>query len=142
MTAPLVFNRPSATLVSRARPGYCEPVADPGNRDPDNRTALNVRVISTGERSARVLVAGELDLATSEKLDRALTRALTDADEVVLDLSKVSFIDSTGLSTILSGVSTSQLNGGKLTISSALAPQARKLFELVGMQGALPIVDE
>jgi anti-sigma B factor antagonist len=119
-----------------------EIVGDPSSRDPRNPVNLNVRVISTGDRTARVLVVGELDLASSEKLDRALTQALADADEVVLDLSEVSFIDSTGLSTILSGVSTSQLNGGKLTISSALAPQARKLFELVGMQGALPIVDE
>ena len=119
-----------------------EQVDRQGNRDTVGATALTVRVISTGERSARVLVAGELDLATSEKLDRALTQALTDADEVVLDLSKVSFIDSIGLSAILSGISTSQLNGGSLTISSALAPQARKLFDLVGMEGALPIVDE
>jgi anti-anti-sigma factor len=71
-----------------------------------------------------------------------LTQALTDADEVVLDLSKVSFIGSTGLSTIHGGVSTSQMNGGRLTISSAPAPQARKLFDLVGMDSALPIVDE
>ena len=103
---------------------------------------MTVRVISTGERTARVLVAGELDLATSAKLDRSLAQALADANEVVLDLSEVSFIDSTGLSTILGGVSASQLNGGKLTISSALSPQARKLFELVGMEGTLPLVDE
>jgi anti-sigma B factor antagonist len=119
-----------------------EPVGDPGNLDPVVAAALNVRVISTGERAARVLVAGELDLATSSKLEGALTQALADADDVVLDLSKVSFIDSTGLSTILAGVSTSQLNGGALTISSALSPQARKLFEIAGMQGTLPIVDE
>jgi anti-anti-sigma factor len=117
-------------------------VGRPGNSDPVSAGTLNVRVISTGERSARVLVAGELDLATSAKLDRALTQALTDADEVVLDLSKVSFIDSTGLSTILGGVTTSQLNGGKLTISSPLSPQATKLFEIAGMRAALPIVDE
>jgi anti-sigma B factor antagonist len=117
-------------------------VGDPDTPDPGSPVNLTVRVISTGDRAARVLVVGELDLASSEKLDRALTQALTDADEVVLDLSEVSFIDSTGLSTILSGVSTSQLNGGKLTISSSLPPQARKLFELVGMQDALPIVDE
>ena len=103
---------------------------------------LSVRVISTGERAARVLVAGELDLATSEKLDQALTRALDDAQAVVLDLSKVTFIDSTGLSTILGAVSASQLNGGRLTISSTLAPQARKLFQLAGMDGTLPFADE
>ncbi len=63
-----------------------------------------VRVISTGERTARVLVAGELDLATSPRLDKALTSALTD--------------------------------------SSTLAPQPRRLFELAGMDGALPFIDE
>lgn len=89
-----------------------------------------------------MLVAGELDLATSSRLDKALTSALTDADDVVLDLSKVTFIDSTGLSTILAGVSASQLNGGTLAISSTLAPQPRRLFELAGMDGALPFVDE
>ena len=101
-----------------------------------------VRVVSTGERMARVLVAGELDLATAPDLDRALTTALTDADDVVLDLSQVTFIDSTGLSAILAGVSASQLNRGKLTISSTLAPQPRRLFELAGMDGALPLIDE
>jgi anti-sigma B factor antagonist len=117
-------------------------VDHPGELDSTATQAFTVRVISTGERAARVLVTGELDLATSSRLDSALTRTLADADEVVLDLSGVTFIDSTGLSTILAGVSASQMNGGTLTISSTLAPQARKLFELAGMQGALPLVDE
>lgn len=101
-----------------------------------------MRVITTGERTARVLVAGELDLATSPRLDKALTNALTDADDVVLDLSKVTFIDSTGLSAILADVSASQLGGSRLAISSTLAPQPRRLFELAGMDGALPFIDE
>jgi anti-sigma B factor antagonist len=112
--------------------------------DPDLQgpPAFSVRVISTGERAARVLVSGELDLATSPKLDRALDGALGDADEVVLDLSAVTFIDSTGLSTILAGISSSQLNRRKMTISSRLGAQPRRLFELAGMNGALPLVDE
>jgi anti-sigma B factor antagonist len=103
---------------------------------------FGVRVISTGERAARVLVTGELDLATAPKLDQALGTALGQADEVVLDLSMVTFIDSTGLSTILAGVSTSQLNRRKLTISSALAAQPRRLFELSGLDATLPLVEE
>jgi len=104
--------------------------------------AFNVRVINAGDGSARVLVTGELDLATAPRLDSALTSALSDWALVVLDLSSVSFIDSTGLSTILAGVSTSQLNGGRLVISSTLGPQPRKLFELAGVDGTLPIADE
>jgi anti-sigma B factor antagonist len=117
-------------------------VGDPGNREATAGLPFTVRVISTGDRAARVLVAGELDLATSEQLDSALTRALADADEVVLDLSNVAFIDSTGLSTILAGVSASQLNGGRLSISATLGAQPRRLFELAGVDGALPLVEE
>jgi anti-sigma B factor antagonist len=103
---------------------------------------LSVRVLSTGERSLRVLVGGELDLLTSSKFEVAVTSALSEADEVVVDLSQVAFVDSTGLSSILAVVSASQLNGSRLTISSTLAPQARKVFELAGMDVALPLVDE
>lgn len=103
---------------------------------------FSVRVISTSKGAARVLVAGELDLATSPKLDEELTGVLSDNHEVVLDLSAVTFIDSTGLSTILAGISSSKLNGGTLKISSKLTPQARRLFELAGMERTLPLVDE
>lgn len=99
-------------------------------------------MIGTGDRAARVLVAGELDLGTSERLDTALMSALADADDVVLDLSSVTFIDSTGLSTILAGVSASQLNGGRLAVSATLAAQPRRLFELTGVEGALQLVEE
>lgn len=87
-------------------------------------------------------MAGELDLATSPRLDQALTTALGDAEDIVLDLSEVTFIDSTGLSAILAGISSSQLNRRKLAVSSRLGAQARRLFELAGMDGALPLVDE
>ena len=110
--------------------------------DPAGELPLTVRVISAGERAARVLVSGELDLATSPKLDQALTTALTDADDVVLDLSGVTFIDSTGLSTILAGISSAQLGRRSLKVSSRLGAQPRRLFELAGVNGALPLVDE
>lgn len=89
-----------------------------------------------------MLVTGELDLATSPQLDETLTEVLAETEEVVLDLSGVTFIDSTGLSTILVGISSSKLNGGTLKISSMLTPQAQRLFELAGMERTLPLVDE
>jgi anti-sigma B factor antagonist len=117
-------------------------VAHTGDPSPAGGPALTVRVLSTGQRSLRVLVRGELDLLTSSKFEAAVTSALSEADEVVVDLSQVAFVDSTGLSSILAVVSASQLNGSTLTISSTLTPQARKVFELAGMDDALPFVDE
>jgi anti-anti-sigma factor len=101
-----------------------------------------IRVLGTGQRAVRVVVSGELDLSSSPEFDAALTRAVADADEVLLDISGVTFIDSTGLSSILAAVSGSQLTGGDLRISSSLAPQARRLFELAGMDGTLPLVED
>lgn len=117
-------------------------MGDSGDRGSATGPPFNVRVIGVGERGARVLAAGELDLATSPTLDRALTDAIADSDDVVLDLANVTFIDSTGLSTILAGVSASQLSGGRLVISSTLAAQPRRLFELAGMDRTLPLADD
>jgi anti-sigma B factor antagonist len=109
---------------------------------PDGRPPFGVRLVSTGSRAARVLVAGELDLATAERFDEAVTQALAEADDVVLDLSNVTFIDSTGLSSLLAGVSASHLRDRRLVISARLGAQPRRLFEVAGIEGALPLVDE
>jgi anti-anti-sigma factor len=101
-----------------------------------------VRLISTGDAAARVMVAGELDLATSERFDQVVARALTEADDVVLDLSDVTFIDSTGLSSLLAGVSASHLRDRRLVISSRLGAQPRRLLQVAGIEGALPLIDE
>ena len=49
-----------------------------------------------------IQVEGELDLATAERLERELTRAeATDVLSIVLDLSGLTFIDSTGVRLLL-----------------------------------------
>jgi len=61
--------------------------------------------ISEPARSGRasvIAVSGELDLATAPQLREALARALTDVDhEVIVDMSGVTFIDSTALRVLL-----------------------------------------
>jgi len=88
-----------------------------------------------------VVVAGELDLQTSPELEATLDRELELADSVLLDLSQVQFIDSTGLHAILLVLERSRTNGDKLRINSRLPAQARRLFELAGVLELLPLVD-
>ncbi|MET0749523.1 MAG: STAS domain-containing protein, partial [Solirubrobacterales bacterium] len=58
---------------------------------------LFVRITRDGRR-LMLAVHGEIDLANAGLLDAELERAEeTDAEEIVLDLSGVEFIDSTGL---------------------------------------------
>src|SRR5437588_1700708 len=51
--------------------------------------------------AVRVEVVGELDLSTAPELEHALHREIAAGNEVVLDLGAVTFIDSTGLHTIV-----------------------------------------
>ncbi len=94
-------------------------------RDPDPSTS----VIST---------AGELDLATAPRLKWMLLDALADGhNRLVLDLTLVTFMDSTALS-VLVGVNRSLRDAGALAIVSSNA-SVLKIFELSGMDGAFAI---
>ena len=103
---------------------------------------LEVRTIASGARYLRVVLDGELDLASAPYLEEALERAFVEADDVVLDLSRVPFMDSSGLYTIVAAVRESQTNGKRLRISSSLSAQVARLVDLVGMTEALPMVEE
>jgi anti-sigma B factor antagonist len=104
--------------------------------------SLIVRTVASGTRSLRVVLDGELDLASAPQLEEALERAFADADDVVLDLSQVPFMDSSGLYTIVAAVRESQTNGKCLRISSSLSAQVARLLHLVGMSESLPMVAE
>ena len=83
---------------------------------------------------------GELDLGVAATLRNALDQAL-DRDPVrnlVFNLSRVSFIDSSGLGVLLGRYKRVSQNGGKVLIVSP-QPQVRRILELSGL---LQIMDE
>jgi anti-sigma B factor antagonist len=63
-----------------------------------------------------VVVDGELDAASTPELSGPLTDALADGASVVLDLSAVSFVDSTGLHAIIDARTEADERGGRLEI--------------------------
>lgn len=84
-------------------------------------------------------VRGELDLSTSPQLSQALTHEITGGKSVLLDFSAVTFIDSTGLNTLIRALRLCQANGGALRVSDDLPAQIRRVFELTGLDAVLPI---
>lgn len=62
-----------------------------------------------------VAVSGELDIATAPQLDAALQQPDV-VTGIVLDLTRVSFIDSTGLRVLLQAHEAAQHRGQQLTI--------------------------
>jgi anti-sigma B factor antagonist len=77
-------------------------------------------------------VRGDIDVATSAQLWRELEPQLETTRHVVVDLSKVSFIDSTGVGTIIRAVNALRDRGQRLTLR-APTPMTKTVFETVGL---------
>ena len=90
---------------------------------------------------AVVSVGGEVDLETATRLGDAALAALRDlSSHLVLDLSGVSFMDSTGLKVLLSLQRSAALAGGSLTVAGATRP-VRRILALTGLDQTLQLVD-
>jgi anti-sigma B factor antagonist len=85
-----------------------------------------------------VRASGELDLATAETLDAALGD-IDGARRVSLDLSGLSFIDSTGLRLMLSLDQRAKRDGFELSLV-APEPPADRPIRLCGLDKMLPFV--
>jgi anti-anti-sigma factor len=82
-------------------------------------------------------LAGELDLATAPML-RLRLRELREAKvKVQLDLSEVSFIDSSGAHAITDALHDARAAGQELQIAPRLAPQVQRMFRILKKVGLL-----
>jgi anti-sigma B factor antagonist len=84
--------------------------------------------------------AGELDIGTAHKLERALLEGREPGDRVVLDLADLEFIDSTGLRVIVHAVNAAERGRWELTLRHGRRA-VRRVFEISGVLGALPFED-
>lgn len=81
-----------------------------------------------------VRLSGELDLGVADYLRNALEEALDrePARNLVFNLARVSFIDSSGLGVLLGRYKRVSRNGGKVLIVSP-QPQVRRILDLSGL---------
>jgi anti-anti-sigma factor len=87
----------------------------------------------------RVMPSGELDLATAPRLESELQRAVgAGAEHVVVDLSQVGFLDSTGLRMFLALSERAQSEGWVLTLT-APSQAVRSILEITGSSESLPL---
>lgn len=81
-----------------------------------------------GRRTCRP--SADLDWSTSMTLRRVVRDAMLEGDEVLIDLSQVSFIDATGLSAIVDCLRRARSTGGTVRIGNA-RPQVLRRIGLV-----------
>jgi anti-anti-sigma factor len=93
------------------------------------RTAFSVE--PSGERRYRL--RGELDLATTATLERELAGVVDTPGDVTLDLSALTFLDSSGIRSLL--VLCGRLSEGRIVLDRPTPPVLRVL-ELLGVERA------
>ncbi len=99
--------------------------------------------LSTRPLDARALVtaAGEVDLETAAQLgDHALEAIRNVSPHLALDLSGVTFMDSTGLKVLLSVLHRADLARGSLVLVGTTRP-VRRILELTGLDASFALVD-
>ncbi len=81
-----------------------------------------------------VAVSGELDYFTAPELETAIKSASEgQGPKLIVDLSAISFIDSTALGVLLTHVARLAARGGRLIVVSN-DPRVSRLLEITGLQ--------
>jgi anti-anti-sigma factor len=100
---------------------------------------FSVHVDSSGA-PATVVVAGEIDIATIAELEAARTEALGGSPAALrIDLSEVTFVDSTGLRFLIETHRMTDRSGCELSLVRP-AESAMHAFRLTGTDLRLPFI--
>lgn len=97
--------------------------------------------VSTREESGRTVVSatGEVDVFTAPVLDDALSGAVAGgATSIVVDLSGVDFLDSTGLSVLVKALKRVRDADGSLDVV-VTAERVAKVFRITGLDQVIPV---
>jgi anti-sigma B factor antagonist len=88
----------------------------PGNTGEDGAVALTVST-RIGPGCAIVAVSGDVDISTSPDLRNALAEAVAAGNRaIVVDLSAVRFVDSTGLGVLVGAYTAMRNAGGRFAV--------------------------
>ncbi len=100
---------------------------------------FELEATTTDEGTQLVTVRGEIHVSTAQEFSRRLEEAIAHgAPALVLDLTGVEFIDSTGLSVLLNGQRSVTLRGGRLALAVS-NPTVLRLFEITRLDATFDL---
>lgn len=98
--------------------------------------------LNENDKVIDVKVNGEIDAYTAPKLKDALASTAEEQDVVMnVDLSEVSYMDSTGLGVFVGLFKTIKANGGQLYLNG-LSERLKRLFDITGLGDIMNINSE
>ena len=114
----------------------------PGRREGARALDSDFRVEThTTGRVTTLTAIGELDLVSSPVLQEELDRAIgSDAEVIVLDLRRLSFMDSTGLHVLVKGQQRAHEASRRLVLTKG-SEQVQRLLDLTHVAELMSFVD-
>jgi anti-sigma B factor antagonist len=89
-----------------------------------------------------VELTGEIDVYTSPKVKDVITELIDNGHyNLVVNLEKVRYIDSTGLGVLIGGLKRVREHGGSVNLVCT-NPQIRKIFDITGLVKIFGIFDD
>jgi anti-sigma B factor antagonist len=123
--------RGSESLASKRAVEWRPVVTEPPNK------ALEISVAEATDGVRRVSLTGDLDMATASDLRSALAEQPVAAG-IVLDVSGLEFIDSSGLNTIVVGARNLTDRGGTMIVAGA-PDHIATVFEIVELERSVAV---
>jgi len=103
-----------------------------------DRELLGIEIERSGNGLSVIALAGELDLSTIPRLEDRLLHELHDPESVIVDLSQLIFIDSSGIGLLIKAHRA--MNGaGGINIVVAEGSQVERVFDIAGIGVTLPL---
>jgi anti-anti-sigma factor len=102
----------------------------------DGNTRLRVELADRSPAEATLRLVGELDLVTAPRLRDELARHHAQGKRVVLDLSSVEFLDSTGLVLLMETA-----RDGEVMLTRNLSPAVARLVDITKTEQLFSWVD-
>ena len=98
--------------------------------------------IEQHESAVHLLLTGELDISTAQRLEDDLRRVEAEKpDLIVLDLEKLAFLDSTGLRLLITADARAREDGRKLAIVRS-NPMVQRVLRLTRLDERLNVVQD
>ncbi len=92
------------------------------------------------EQSGRVVIAltGEIDLETAPAVRKTLLDQLKTGKSLLIDMAEVSYIDSSGIASLVEGLQVARKHGCDLALV-AVSPRAHRVLELARLDKVFAI---
>lgn len=99
-------------------------------------------VLNSKKNTLIVRVGGDFDLVSAAEFRKLIDKSLeeTMSQNLILDLSKITFIDSSGLGVILGRYRKVKANHGEVIIYGT-KPAVEKIFEVSGISSLMPVCE-